>query len=449
MPKMGESIQEGKILNWVKKVGDKIERDDVLLEISTDKVDTEVPSPVAGTLAEILFNVGDTVEVGKVIARLTSGAVVSAPVAASPAPAPVATAPAPIAAPVVSTPAPAAAPLPSNSDSKRFYSPLVRAMAAENNVGEQELAGIVGSGIDGRVTKSDMEAFLKGRGSAPAPAPATTASATPVAAPASVNTSAPTAKSAAPAFLTNPDDIHKKYGQDIEIIPMDRVREKIAEHMVFSKQTSPHVTMVDEADVTGIVKLREKYKKSFEQREGIKLTFTPFFLKAAVDGVRQFPKVNVSVEGKNIIQHKKIHLGMAVALDDGNLIVPVIKDAETLNILGIARAGNDLAARARGKKLKPDEVAGGTFTVTNFGTFGALYGTPIINQPQVAIMGMGAIKKRAVVKEVDGNDIIVVRHVAHITLTFDHRVVDGALGAQCLGAIIKSLESMNDSSVVL
>lgn len=468
MPKMGESIQEGKVLQWLKKEGEKIERDQPILEISTDKVDTEVPAPVDGILVKILAQPDDTVEVGVVVgiietdvsaaasggssapapAKAPEPAPASAPVAApAPAPAPVVVA-APAPAPVVSAPIPAPAAsngvqtydIPRESGS-RFYSPLVRSIAEAEKVSVQELDTITGTGIDGRVTKVDLLGYIQNRTSGTngvaAPAP-TVVYATPAATP---TPSAPSAPSA--------PELPKNWGDDVEIVPMDRVRQLIAEHMVKSKLTSPHVTSVQEADVTNIVKFREKNKAAFEKREGMKLTYTPFFAKAAIDGVKAFPDVNVSVDGKNIVKHKKLNLSFATALDDGNLIVPVIKNADALNITGLARAVTDLAGRARSKKLSPDDIQGGTFTITNVGTFGSLFGNPVINQPQVAIMGIGAIQKRPVVIEVEGNDLIVVRHMVYMSLTYDHRVVDGALAGQCLNAICKSLEKMNENTIMM
>jgi len=472
MPKMGESIQEGKILNWLKKEGDKIERDEILLEISTDKVDTEVPSPVSGTIAKLLFAVGDTVEVGKVIAQISTSASAgaAAPAPAAPAPAaPSVPAPAPVAAAPVPPPAPVytnggSAPV-ERSSGKRFYSPLVRTIAQTENISMQELDAIVGTGLEGRVTKNDVLSYLEQRKSgkvvAPAPtaapvyappAPAAPSAPAPVPVPAAVPApalSAPAASAPAkPAVMTPGDEqIYKKYGQHIEIIQMDRVRERIAEHMVMSTHTSPHVTLIAEADVTGMVRLREKFKKSFEAREGIKLTFTPFIIHAIVEGLRKCPMVNVSVEGTKIVRHRRVNVGMATALPDGNLIVPVIKDADTSNLVGIARSVNDLATRARAKKLSPDDIAGGTITLTNFGTFNLLTGTPIINQPQTCIVGAGAIEKRPVVRELDGQDVVVIRSTMYISATVDHRVIDGMLGGQYLQAVVQALEAINETTV--
>ncbi len=472
MPKMGESIQEGKILNWLKKEGDKIERDEILLEISTDKVDTEVPSPVSGTIAKLLFAVGDTVEVGKVIAQISTSASAgaAAPAPAAPAPAaPSVPAPAPVAAAPVPPPAPVytnggSAPV-ERSSGKRFYSPLVRTIAQTENISMQELDAIVGTGLEGRVTKNDVLSYLEQRKSgkvvAPAPtaapvyappAPAAPSAPAPVPVPAAVPApalSAPAASAPAKPVVMTPGDeqIYKKYGQHIEIIQMDRVRERIAEHMVMSTHTSPHVTLIAEADVTGMVRLREKFKKSFEAREGIKLTFTPFIIHAIVEGLRKCPMVNVSVEGTKIVRHRRVNVGMATALPDGNLIVPVIKDADTSNLVGIARSVNDLATRARAKKLSPDDIAGGTITLTNFGTFNLLTGTPIINQPQTCIVGAGAIEKRPVVRELDGQDVVVIRSMMYISATVDHRVIDGMLGGQYLQAVVQALEAINETTV--
>ncbi|MFN9151568.1 MAG: 2-oxoglutarate dehydrogenase, E2 component, dihydrolipoamide succinyltransferase [Bacteroidota bacterium] len=446
MPKMGESIQEGKVLRWVKKPGDKVERDEVLLEISTEKVDTEVPSPSAGTLLEVLAAEGDVVEVGKVIARLSSGA---AAAASAPAPAPSVAAPAPVAAAPVPASVPAPAPAPANGvvniaaaatssvprqSGSRFYSPLVRSIAAVEGVTVQELDSISGSGIEGRVTKADIMGYLARRtpGAAPAVAPA----------PASAPSAAPVAVDAFPT-------LNIPAGADTEIIPMDRVRQLIAEHMVRSKHTSPHVTSIAEADVTGIVKLRDKMKDAFGAREGFKLTYNPFFGYAVCEGVKAFPRINVSVDGKNIIQHRRVNLGMATALPDGNLIVPVIKGAENLNVTGVARMMNDLANKARTKKLTPDDIAGGTITVTNVGSFGSLFGTPVINQPQTAIVGIGAIQKRPVVRELDGEDVVVVRSMVYLSITYDHRVIDGALATQALAAMVRALESINEGNTAL
>jgi len=434
MPKMGESLQEGTILKWLKKEGESVERDEMILEISTDKVDTEVPSPVSGVLVQLLAKEGETVEVGKVIAKISTGdgAVISK--APEPQTSSV-TAPEPIEEAI---PQHEATQESSQQKSNRFYSPLVKSIAKAEGISFAELDTIKGTGSEGRVTKNDLMNYLENRKKAPAPQVAVIEQKKP-------EISQPAVQKPEPTPLVSPAAI----GAEVEIIPMDRVRQLIAEHMIYSKHTSAHVTSVAEADVTGIVKYREKHKAEFEKREGFKLTFTPFFAKAAVDGVRAFPRVNVSVDGKNIILHKRIHLSVATALEDGNLIVPVIKNADALSISGLARSVYDLSTRARSKKLNPDDIQGGTFTITNVGTFGTLFGTPVINQPQTAIMGIGAIKKRPVVKEIDGEDLIVVRHIAFVSITYDHRVIDGQLAGQCLAAIVKSLESMNENTISL
>ncbi len=466
MPKMGESLQEGTIVKWLKQVGQKVERDEMVLEISTDKVDTEVPSPIEGTLAEILVKEEETVLVGTVIARISSGSVAFVPASAPVAiPAPVVSAPTPIVqsapTPIVQTaPTPIAAivsPAPSvvvgstydipRNQNGKFFSPLVRSISADNKVSLEELVSLNGTGVDGRVTRKDLESYLANRGNTPtqvasAPivaqfAPVSTAQV--VVAQIVTNVPAPISQSA-PQTYSGGNDF-------IEVIPMDRMRQLISAHMVMSKQTSAHVTSVGEADVTNIVKFRDKFKAQFEKNEGFKLTFTPFFAKAAVDGLKQFPMMNVSVDGKNILRHKRINLGFAAALPDGNLIVPVIKSADALSITGVARGVYDLSTRARNKQLNPDDIQGGTFTITNVGTFGTLFGTPVINQPQCGIFGIGAIQKRPVVKEVDGEYMIVIRDMVYVSITYDHRVIDGMLAGQYLASVIKSLESMNEKTI--
>ncbi len=463
MPKMGESLQEGTIIRWTKKVGDRVERDETILEISTDKVDTEVPSPVEGILAEILAAENQTVEVGKVIARINTGGDISRVESTAQTT-------------QVSTEKPDLTAIPVEiqnqkssdtfaeqtqtmvvgvtyeipaRDGERFYSPLVREIAQQNKVSLEELRTIKGTGSDGRVTKEDLMNYINSRKSQPTlekisqqvtETPRTT---TPQIA---ITSTEPKTTTTIPAYEGEINPIFRAAGE-FEVVPMDRVRQLIAEHMTRSKATSAHVTSVAEADVTEIVKFREKYKDEFFRKEGFKLTYTPFFALAAVEGIKQFPGVNVGVDGNKIIKFKHINLSIATALDDGNLIVPVIKKAEELNLTGLARQIYDLSTRARNKKLNPDDIQGGTFSVTNVGTFGTLFGTPVINQPQTAIMGIGAIQKRPVVKEIMGNDMILVRHMAYVSLTYDHRVIDGMLAGQCLSAIVKSLENMNENTI--
>jgi 2-oxoglutarate dehydrogenase E2 component (dihydrolipoamide succinyltransferase) len=434
MPKMGESIMEATILRWAKQVGDQVEEDETILEIATDKVDSEVPSPVSGVIQEILFQENDTVAVGKAIAIIaTEGEGVSPQ--ASPSVREesngVAHAPhaqqAPVAEPVPAAPAEA---IERSGTSGRFYSPLVRTIAEKERISAAELERIEGSGQQGRVTKKDILAYVQRREEAPQPA-----------APAPQPTPQPMAvreeRQAAPqATAFSPND-------NVEIIEMDRMRKLIAEHMVNSKRTSPHVTSFVEVDVTNIVNWRNRIKKSFEARYGEKITFTPIFVEAVARALRDFPLVNVSVDGDRIIRKKDINIGMAAALPSGNLIVPVIRNADNLNLLGLARQVNDLAARARKNQLKPEEIQGGTFTVTNVGTFGNVMGTPIINQPQVAILATGAINKKPAVVETEYGDLIAVRHKMFLSLSYDHRVVDGALGGSFLRRVGDYLEQFD------
>jgi len=447
MPKMGESLQEGTIVNWIKAVGDKVERDEMVLEISTDKVDTEVPSPVEGTLAEILFQEEETVEVGVVIARISTGGSV---VATAPAPvsAPIPTVAATVAPAQTVSPIAASTPVASGttfdiprSSGGKFFSPLVRAIAEQNKVSLEELIAIQGTGVQGRVSKNDLTNYLSSRGSALA---TVTTSVAPAPAPVVSPVPAPERKvpavSSAPAIISGPDK---------EVVPMDRMRKLIADHMVMSKRTSAHVTSTAEVDMTNVVNFRNKNKDAFLKQEGIKLTYTSFFAKAIMEGVRAFPGVNVSIDGSNVINHKRVNLGIATALPDGNLIVPVIKSADSLSITGLQRAVTDLASKARSKQLNPDDIQGGTITVTNVGTFGTLFGTPIINQPQTCIIGVGAIKKRPVVMTIDGQDAIVIRHMMYMTITYDHRIIDGMLAGQTLRAMSDSLENMNESTIQL
>jgi len=463
MPKMGESLQEGTIIRWTKKVGDWVQRDETILEISTDKVDTEVPSPVEGILAEILAAENQTVEVGKVIARINTVGDISQ-VESTPQTIQVSTEKPDLTVIPVETQNQKTSDTSAEQtqkmvvgvtyeiparDGERFYSPLVREIAQQNKVSLEELRTIKGTGSDGRVTKEDLMNYIATRKSQPTlekisqqvtETPRTT---TPQIA---ITSTEPKTTTTIPVYDGEINPIFRAAGE-FEVVPMDRVRQLIAEHMTRSKATSAHVTSVAEADVTEIVKFREKYKDEFFRKEGFKLTYTPFFALAAVEGIKQFPGVNVGVDGNKIIKFKHINLSIATALDDANLIVPVIKKAEELNLTGLARQIYDLSTRARNKKLNPDDIQGGTFSVTNVGTFGTLFGTPVINQPQTAIMGIGAIQKRPVVKEIMGNDMILVRHMAYVSLTYDHRVIDGMLAGQCLSAIAKSLENMNENTI--
>ncbi|HRI20522.1 MAG TPA: dihydrolipoamide acetyltransferase family protein [Panacibacter sp.] len=431
MPKMGESVAEATIIRWLKNEGDRIEADESVLEIATDKVDSEVPSTTAGTLAKRLFNEGDVVQVGSVIAIINTGGS-DAPTASpstslsTPAPAPAASVNA-APAPVVAVPV-AAAPV-NTSGAGRFYSPLVRTIAQQENISQSELDAIPGTGAEGRVTKKDVMLYLERRASGNVATPVATAAATPAPV-------APSAPAAAPA----PSPAVSVSG-DSEIIEMDRMRKLIAKHMVDSKHTSPHVTSFVEADVTNMVLWREKVKKEFEKRENTKITFTPLFIDCLTRVIKRFPMVNSSLDGDKIILKKDINIGMATALPSGNLIVPVIRNADYLNLVGLSKQVNTLADNARNNKLKPDDTAGGTFTLTNVGTFGSLMGTPIINQPQVAILAVGAIKKRPVVIETEQGDTIGIRHMMYLSLSYDHRIVDGSLGASFLTAVAKEFEA--------
>jgi 2-oxoglutarate dehydrogenase E2 component (dihydrolipoamide succinyltransferase) len=424
MPKMGESIMEATILKWHKKPGDTVKQDETILDIATDKVDSEVPSTAAGTITEVLFNVNDVVPIGTVIARIeTGGAATIAPTATA-APATVPT-PAPaVEVPYVPTPT---AHVPSQGG--RFYSPLVLNIANSEGISMSELETITGSGNEGRVTKKDILQYVadkKAGKSIIAPAPAATSIAAPE--PTPITTSAPVAAA-------------KSYEGNVEIIEMDRMRKLIAKHMVDSKHTSPHVTSFAEADVTNMVLWRDKVKKEFEKREGTKITFTPMFIDCITRVMKRFPMINASVDGDRIILKKDFNIGMATALPSGNLIVPVIRNADYLNLVGLSKQVNTLANNARNNKLKPDDTANGTFTLTNVGTFGSLMGTPIINQPQVAILAVGAIKKRPVVIETSHGDTIGIRHMMYLSLSYDHRIVDGSIGASFLTEVAKEFEN--------
>jgi pyruvate dehydrogenase E2 component (dihydrolipoamide acetyltransferase) len=452
MPQMGESIFEGTITKWLKKPGDKVERDEPLFEISTDKVDAEIPSPSAGVLKEIKFGEGQTVPIQTVVgvidtAGSSAGAATSAPAAAPakaeapakpasiasvPPPAPKPTAPAPIAVASAQRSG-------SSTGSERIHSsPLVRRMAKEHGI---DLSGVAGTGAGGRISKQDIEALIAGNG--PSAVPAARPSAPLVMPP-------PSSPAAAPAppgvsggqvhvALESAVPREKMYFGHYEVQPMSVMRQRIAEHMVASKRVSAHVYSVDEVDMTRVAALRAKSKDEFEKRYETKLTFMPFFVKAAVAGLRAYPTLNASLDGTNVVLHKEINIGIAVALDWG-LIVPVVKSADEKNLLGIQRNLNDLAERARSKKLKPEEVQEGTFSITNPGVFGGLFGLPVISQPNVGILGLGAIEKRPVVVD----DAIAIRSMCYVTLSYDHRVVDGAIAHQFLHQVKETLENWSE-----
>ena len=434
LPKMGESVAEATITQWLKQPGDSIAMDESVLTIATDKVDSDVPSPVSGTLVKWLYEVNDVVQVGQALALVetesgsasaTAPASAAAPQASASAPAAPAAAEAPEAIPFV--PTTEALPV-GRTSSGRFYSPLVRSIAAKEGLGAAELDQIPGSGADGRLNKADLLAYLANRGSASAPAA--------LAAPA---VSAPVA--AAPAASSTPKTSSYSPQEGDEIIEMDRMRKLIADHMVMSKSTSPHVTSFVEADVTNLVRWRDKVKHEYEKREGEKITFTPIFIEAVAKAIKDFPLINISIDGDKIYRHKNINIGMATALPTGNLIVPVIKNADQLNLSGITKQVNALANRARNNQLKPDDIQGGTYTLTNVGSFGNVMGTPIINQPQVAIMAVGAIRKMPAVVETPEGDMIAIRHKIILSHSYDHRVVDGALGGMFVRRVADYLEA--------
>jgi pyruvate dehydrogenase E2 component (dihydrolipoamide acetyltransferase) len=472
MPQMGESIAEGTVIKWMKKVGDKVERDEPMFEISTDKVDAEIPAPASGTLSEILAQEGQTVAVNSVVARLTSDGeaagtsapAVSAPAESAPAPAP---APPPAAKPAPqpepSAPAPSSASQQaanaSTSDEmeqeatgvegpattpedpqgdenvasleerrRTKSSPLVRKIARENDV---DISQLKGSGVSGRVTKTDILDYLA---QPQEQRPAAAAAAQPAAAASPAPAGAPAPRESAPAVTF-------AQGENVRVEPLSMMRKKIAQHMTLSKQTSAHVTTVFEVDFTAIDRLRKKHKDSYADR-GAKLTYLPFIVQAIIEGLREFPILNASMDESNIYYKRDLNIGIAVALDWG-LIVPVLKNADEKNILGLSKAINDLGERARTKRLSPDDVQGGTFTITNPGIYGGLFGTPIINQPQVAILGVGGVKKRPVVIETEAGDSIAIRSICILALTFDHRLIDGAVADQFMAKVRKVIESGN------
>jgi 2-oxoglutarate dehydrogenase E2 component (dihydrolipoamide succinyltransferase) len=424
LPKMGESVAEATITNWLKKVGETIEMDEAVLEIATDKVDSEVPSEVAGTLVEILFNVDDVVQVGQTIAIIETEGVAVAATAEVKAEAPVAIDEVvktvnPEASGAIETVSPA-----DFTGSDKFFSPLVKNIAKQEGISLAELESISGSGKDGRVNKEDLLNYIKNRGSQTSVQPVLETK---------------TTSNLKPETSTAPISLN---GGD-EIVEMDRMRKLISGYMVASIQTSAHVQSFIEVDVTNIVKWRDKVKNAFEKREGEKLTFTPIFMEAVAKALKDFPGMNISVDGEFIIKRKNINLGMAAALPNGNLIVPVIKNADQLNLVGMAKAVNDLGNRAKAGKLKPDDTQGGTYTVTNVGTFGSVFGTPIINQPQVGILALGAIRKVPAVIETPEGDFIGIRQKMFLSHSYDHRVVDGALGGSFVKRVAEYLEAFD------
>jgi 2-oxoglutarate dehydrogenase E2 component (dihydrolipoamide succinyltransferase) len=432
MPKLGESITEATILKWHKQPGDTVKQDETVLDIATDKVDSEVPSTAEGIIEQILFNVNDVVPVGTVIAKLRTGA---AEAVSTPPSQPVI---------IQAAEQPARKDLVHSSgngngqqasmtnNSNRFYSPLVLNIAGSEGVTMTELETIAGTGNEGRVTKKDILDYVSTRKAGGGRPDTKFASKERV-----------TVMNQPPSIAIQEQRLTSSYSGNAEIIEMDRMRKLIAKHMVDSKHTSPHVTSFTEADVTNIVLWREKVKKEFEKRENTRITFTPMFVEAIVKCIKKYPLMNSSLEGDRIIIKKDINIGMATALPSGNLIVPVIKNADQLNLVGLAKQVNAMADNARNNKLRPDDTQGGTFTMTNVGTFGSLMGTPIINQPQVAIMAVGAIKKRPVVIETEQGDTIGIRHMMYLSMSYDHRIIDGALGATFLTAVARELENFN------
>jgi 2-oxoglutarate dehydrogenase E2 component (dihydrolipoamide succinyltransferase) len=431
MPQMGESIVEGTLTKWLKKPGERVERDEPLFEISTDKVDTEIPSPAAGTLSEVLVEEGKTVGINTVVARIDEGGGAAKAAPARPKQTPLDTAPpqtalAPTAsAPVAPPPPPPAEP----AEPQGPLSPLVRKMAREMNL---DLSKVKGTGAGGRITKQDVEAFAAQQ----AHAVAAPSAPLPPAAPAAPATMAPTPVAPTPVAPLSPASAGQA---KTRIEPLSTMRQKIAEHMVMSKRTSPHVTTIHKIDMTKVAKMRERYKATFQSNYGFSLTYLPFITRSTVAALHQFPLLNASLDGNSIIYHNEINIGIAVALENG-LIVPVIRNADEKNIAGLQRSIVDLAARARSRQLKPDEIQGGTFSITNFGSFGSMVGTPIINQPQVAILGVGTVDKTPVVID----DAIAIRSICHLSLSFDHRLIDGALADQFMTKVKQVLEGWSE-----
>jgi 2-oxoglutarate dehydrogenase E2 component (dihydrolipoamide succinyltransferase) len=425
MPKLGESIMEATILKWHKKPGDKVEMDETVLDIATDKVDSEVPSTTEGTIAEILYNENDVVPIGKVIARINTNGNTSV---SAQQPASQEHEEAEVMEEVPYQPEEKKS-MNNAASGIRFYSPLVLNIAASEGISMSELENIEGTGQDGRVSKKDIMGYLENRKNAPKQQGQQMQQTTPV--------------HEMPATTPKQEYTPTVYSGNVEIIEMDRMRKMIAKHMIDSQNISAHVTSFTECDVTNLVLWREKVKKDFEKREGEKITFTPLFLEAIVKCIKKYPLINSSVDGDKIVIKKDINIGMATAMPNGNLIVPVIKNADQLNLTGLTKQVNGLANAARNNKLKPDDTASGTFTLTNVGTFGSIMGTPIINQPQVAILAVGAIKKRPVVIETEQGDSIAIRHMMYLSLSYDHRIIDGALGSTFLNAVGKELENFD------
>ncbi|HYF31452.1 MAG TPA: dihydrolipoamide acetyltransferase family protein [Chitinophagaceae bacterium] len=453
MPKMGESIMEATILKWHKQPGETVKMDETVLEIATDKVDSEVPSTAAGVVEELLYNVNDVVPIGSVIARIRTGATASQDAQPSSAPPSQSQAPAhqPQSEPAYAQVQEVSSTIAGQSNGQkpsmngnRFYSPLVLNIAANEGVSMSELEKIPGTGNEGRVTKKDILQYVAGRKHGVQPAqqqyqqPAQEISIV-----GRQQEQRPAQQ--APERQSPPQQQPAVYSGNVEIIEMDRMRKLIAKHMVESKHTSPHVTSFAEADVTNMVLWRDRIKKEFEKREGEKITFTPLFVEAIVKCIKKYPWLNSSIDGEKLIVKKDINIGMATALPSGNLIVPVIRNADQLNLVGLTKQVNGLASAARNNKLKPDDTSGGTFTLTNVGSFGSIMGTPIINQPQVAILAVGAIKKRPVVIETEQGDSIAIRHMMYLSMSYDHRIIDGALGATFLTAVAKELENFDGS----
>ena len=453
MPQMGESVMEGEVIEWIKQVGDSVEVDEPLLEIATDKVDTEVPSPEAGTLAEILVQAGDTVEVGQPIAIIATGK------AAAGGSSEEKEKPKEAKKEAASTVASAAVESQQGADEAsggsepqrigsdgRFFSPLVRSIAKEEGISQEELESIEGSGKDGRVSKEDVLSFLEDRkaGKTKAPAASTGGLRKPTSQPQTGKASGDGKISAGELNVSRPHE-------NVEVIKMDRMRKMIAEHMVRSKQTSAHVSTFSEVDVTNIVKWRNKNKNKFQEQTGTKLTFTPIFIEAFIKAIGEYPLINSSIDGDNIILKKDINFGLAVALGEGGkggLIVPVIKQAQDKNLAGIAKSVSDLAYKARNKELSPDDLVGGTITLTNYGSVGNLMGTPIINQPQVAILGTGVIEKRPVVRETSDGDVIAIRHMMYLSMSYDHRIIDGAHGGAFTTRVKDLLENFDPERAI-